>query len=625
VKITPLLDQLKPRKEESLSDWACKNFYLSPEYSSEPGLYSYARRPYQKEVLDELGNPLNEKIIIVSATQMLKTLMLMILEAYKIDQHPGPILHVMDTILNATRYSRERLDPMMRDNRFLSTKVEDVKPKKADTVLMKKFVGGILKLVGANSPSGLIFTSIKDLLLDEVDSYPISASDFGDPVELAIKRTTEFEDRQIILVSSPGDEVVSRIWPEWEATDQRFYFVPCPLCNEMQKLEWGRVDDDFGIRWEKDNPSTAYYLCKHCHKKIFNREKYWMLANAEWRKTFPERLYKPGFHINRLYSPSATTSWDKLVEDFLTARKYSKQGDHERLKVFLNTALAEPWSPKFNTPKEEKLIQRVENYFTPDQKILPGKVCYLTAYIDTQPTWLHCIVKGWGISEQSWLIEQKLFHGNTSQKLVWNELDIYLMTAFEHALKLNLYISAIGVDTGGHNADDVYAFVKDRLIRQLKNGVVQRFYATKGWNSPYKSITDYKGRMNNKGNLPLYFVGTDTAKEVIFNRLAIENAEQDGPGYMHFNHYADAEYFEGLISETLIRDRITKVSKWVPLPGRRQENLDCEVGNLFLVRVTKPNLLKITEDLMQKANKLSEGTLFDQPKLPKKKNWVTDY
>lgn len=621
-----MLDQLKPREEELLSDWACKNFNVSPEYSSEPGLYSYARRPYQKEVLDEIGNPMNEKVIIVSATQMMKTIIMMIAEAWKIDQHPGPMLHVMDTILNATRYSRERLDPMLRDNRFLSKKVEDVKPKKADTVLMKKYVGGILKIVGANSPSGLIFTSIKDLLLDEVDSYPISASDFGDPVELAIKRTTEFEDRQIILASSPSDEVVSRILPEWELTDKRFYFVPCPICDEGQKLEWGRVDDDFGMRWEKDRPETAYYLCIQCHKKIFNREKYWMLTNGLWRKTFPEILFKPGFHINRLYSPSSTTSWDKLVAEFLIARRFSKQGDHERLKVFITTVLANGFSPKFNMPKEEKLLQRVENYFDKNHRTLPGKVCYLTAYVDVQDTWLHCIVKGWSIGEESFLIERKLIHGNPSQKMIWNELDIYLMTAFEHALKLNLYISAIGVDTGGHHADEVYAFVKDRLVRQLKNGVIQKFYATKGWNTPWKPITDLKLRINNKGGIPLYMVGTDTAKEVIFNRLAIENEEKSGYGYLHFNYYADAEYFEGLISETLIRDRITKISKWVTIPNRRNEDLDCEVGNLFLVRVTKPNLVKITEDLMQKANKHKEGTLFDQQKEEKqipRDNWVT--
>jgi hypothetical protein len=48
-----------------------------------------------------------------------------------------------------------------------------------------------------------------------------------------------------------------------------------------------------------------------------------------------------------------------------------------------------------------------------------------------------------------------------------------------------------------------------------------------------------------------------------------------------------------------------------------------------LVRVTKPNLVKITEDLKQKSEKMKEGTLFDQPKEPSAKqsvsNWVNKW
>jgi phage terminase large subunit GpA-like protein len=627
IKITPILDQVKPRAEEKLSDWATKNFYLSSEYASYE-LYNYERRPYQKEVLDEIGDRRNERVTIVSATQMLKTLMLQIATANRIKNNPGAILHVMDTILNATKYSRQRLEPMIHDNQYLNQLIQEVKPKKADTVLMKKFVGGLLTLVGANSSSGLIFTSARDLMLDEVDSYPVTVGEFGDPVELAIRRTTEFEDRQIIMASSPGSEGASRIWPEFEATDQRYFYVPCPHCNEMQNLEFGGVDTDYGLKWKNGDPSTTYYLCSSCHKEIYNREKYWMLANGEWRKTFPERLFRPGFHINRLYSPSSTTSWDKIVEEWITARKFSKQGDHERLKVFINTVLAELWTPKFDLPKEEKLLQRVEEYYTPEKPHLPGGVCFLTAFVDVQDTWLHLIVKGWGIGEENWLIEEKQFQGNPEFKPVWNELDIYLMKAYQHPLGLNLHISVIGVDTGGHHSDQVYAFVKDRLIRKLSSGAVQKFYATKGWNTPWKPITDLKPRVNNKGGIPLYMVGTDTAKEVIFNRLAIENDEKSAPGYMHVNHFATADYFEGLISETIVRDKITKQAKWVKIPNRRNEQLDCEVGNLFVLRLSKANLLSIMEDLMKIADRAKQGTLFEQPKdqpEPRRGNWANSW
>jgi len=595
-----------------------KNFYVSPEYSSETGLISFDRRPYQIEVLDEIGKKENEKIIIISATQMMKTIVMMIAIAHKIQKQPGPILFIMDTILNATKFSRQRLDPMIRDNYYLLERVEEVKPKKTDTVLMKKYIGGILNLVGANSATGLIFSSIKYLFLDEVDSYPFSIGEIGDVVELALRRTTEFEDRQIILSSSPGSEGQTRIWPEFENSDQRYYYVPCPHCNEYQKLEWGGPDKDYGIKWENDDPSTTYYLCIKCHEKIYNRDKYWMNKNGKWHK---ENLLSkiPGFHINRLYSPSSTTTWNKLVEQWLEAIKFSKQGDNERLKVFLNTVLATLWKPTIGLPETESLLQRIENYFTEDN-ILPEQVCYLTAGIDTQDNFLHIIIRSWGIGEESWLIMRKIIPGNPALIYIWNELDLLLQKPFAHPFGLNIYISSACIDTGGHYTDQVYEFVKNKEYR--------RIYGTKGSNVAGKPIAPSKPSFNNKGNIPLYIIGTDTAKEVVFTRLKID---KPGPGYYHFNQYADADYFEQLNSEKKVMKKVGGfyVPVWEEIPNRRHEDLDCEVLNIAALRISKPHLEKIYDDLKKKAEKLKEGTLFDKQNIhqkpPMQKNWVNKW
>ncbi len=617
-----LLKQLQPPEKEKLSEWAKKYFYISPEYSSETGLINFDRRPYQKEPLDEIGNQENEKIIIVSATQMMKTILMMITLANYIKTKPGPILFVMDTKDNAVKFSRQRLDPMIRDNYFLNELIEDVKPKKTDTILMKKFTGGILNLVGANSASGLIFSSIKYLFLDEVDSYPYNLGEMGDVVELALRRTTEFEDRQIILSSSPGSEGQTRIWPEFENSDQRYYYVPCPHCGEYQKLEWGGPDKDYGIKWENDDPNTAYYLCIKCHEKIFNRDKYWMNKQGKWIKENPQSKI-PGFHINRLYSPSTTTTWNKLVEQWLEAVKFSKQGDNERLKVFINTILAQLWKPTIGLPETESLLQRVENYFTEENQILPEQVCYLTAGIDTQDNFLHVIIRGWGIGEESWLIMRKIIPGNPALIYIWNELDLLLQKPFAHPTGLNLYISSACIDTGGHYTEQAYEFVKNKEHR--------RIYGTKGSNIAGKPIAPKKPSFNNKGNIPLYIIGTDTAKEVVFTRLKIDNP---GPGYYHYNQYADQDYFEQLLSEKKVMKKVGGfyVPVWEEIPNRRHEDLDCEVLNLAALRISKPNLEKIYNDLKEKAAKLEEGTLFEKKNVQKqppvkipRTNWVNKW
>jgi phage terminase large subunit GpA-like protein len=70
------------------------------------------------------------------------------------------------------------------------------------------------------------------LFLDEVDAYPPSADDEGEPVALAEARTRTFSwRRKVFLASTPTIKGLSVIEREFEASDQRRYFVPCPHCG----------------------------------------------------------------------------------------------------------------------------------------------------------------------------------------------------------------------------------------------------------------------------------------------------------------------------------------------------------------------------------------------------------
>jgi phage terminase large subunit GpA-like protein len=71
-------------------------------------------------------------------------------------------------------------------------------------MLSKEFPGGILVLTGANSATGLRSMPARYIFLDEVDAYPPSADDEGDPVTLAEARTTTFSHRRkVFMVSTP--------------------------------------------------------------------------------------------------------------------------------------------------------------------------------------------------------------------------------------------------------------------------------------------------------------------------------------------------------------------------------------------------------------------------------------
>ena len=235
-----------------------------------------------------------ETIVLMSSSQIGKTEILNNILGYYISQDPCPVLVMQPTLEMARTWSKDRLNPMLKSSKVLKGKVKEPRAKDSEnTVLHKKFDGGFIAVVGANSASGLASRPVRILLADEIDRFPLSAGAEGDPVSLALKRTTTFWNRKIVMASTPTIDGLSRIQTAWNQSDQRHYWVPCPECNEMQVLEWANV------KWEEDKPETAKYVCVHCGSLLEEKHKITMIRNGEWRAE-GETKKPAGLHINEL-------------------------------------------------------------------------------------------------------------------------------------------------------------------------------------------------------------------------------------------------------------------------------------------------------------------------------------
>ena len=94
-----------------------------------------------------------------------------------------------------------------------------------------------------------------------------------------------------------------------------------------------------------------------------------------------------------------------------------------------------------------------------------------------------------------------------------------------------------------------------------------------------------------KQRVPLIPVGTDTAKEVIFSWLQVD---EPSPGFIHFPSDVDEEYFEQLTSEKRMVTFSKGHKKLVFKKIRdRNEALDTFVYSLAAFHVLQPNLEKI--------------------------------
>lgn len=639
-----------------LSEWADEYRQLSRVSSPEPGQWKTERTPYLREPMDCLAPSSSvEEIVFMFGTQLGKTETGNNWVGFTIHQDPAPMMVVLPTQKVGKKWTKQRFKPMREEMPILRELVRDPRSRDSgNTSEMKEFPGGMLIIAGANSASDLRSTPIAKLYLDEIDNYPQDVDNEGDPVELAVERTANFPRRKILKTSSPTTRGASRIESAYLASDQCRYHVPCPHCAEPQPLVWAqlkwedvrysegeRTDADDGL--EVDVART-WYVCIACGGVIEEYQKTWMLAHGGWVARFPGRRDGKvrGFHLNSLYSPVGWKSWRDCAARFLKAKKLADQGDTTKLKIFVNTVLAETWEEQGDKVQANKLAERAEGFKLREP---PAGVLFVTAAIDVQGNRLEIMMKGWGFFQESWILDYVVIWGDpATESRVWQEADALLLKPVQLANGRELYILATAVDSGGHATQQVYDFCRVRTHR--------RVIAVKGASQPGQPIlgkprdieVNVRGERFKAGT-KLWLVGTDTAKHLIYGRLRLE---APGPGYAHFSKELPLEYFEQLTAERLVTRYVRGRPRmeWVKPGGKRNEALDLDVYNEAAAQLLGLHRMKLADwerrarevnpaqlDLLQAAPAVAEPAPEAPPAAakalvdgaPRKSNWVTGF
>ena len=574
------LAELKPPPELTLSEWADKYRMLSAENSAEPGRWHTDKAPYQREIMDAIGSPHVRKVVIMSAAQIGKTAMLMNMLGYYMHYYPAPVLVMQPTLDMAQTFSKDFLAPMLRDTPVLRELVDTKSRYSGNTILKKNFPGGHVTIIGANSPASLASRPIKVLLADEVDRYPASAGTEGDPLLLAQKRQTTFWDKKTVIVSTPVLKSNSRIATEFAESTQEEWTVPCPKCGHYQPMEWANVIFD-----KNDLSKGVTYRCEKCGKQS---------QEHEWKKMGQRGHFVPanptaetrGFHLNTL--ASTFCGWKEIVEKFLVANELSKLGDHDKLKTWVNTELGEPWEEPGTALEETELINRREIY----EAQVPDGVLILTAGVDVQDDRLEMEVVGWGAGKESWGIRYQKIFGDMLGEQVWRDLDAFLLQPFFRKDGSTMRIEAAFIDSGGHHANEVYKFTKQRWER--------RIWALKGRGG--QDVPFYSNpTKNNREKAPLFVIGVDTGKALLFQRLKVQTK---GPNYCHFPLNEEAgyneEYFKGLTAEKMVvrirKGRSVIVWELVDSAHKRNEPLDCRNYAQAIMEIINPPQLMTNQE-----------------------------
>ncbi len=551
---------LKPRDRLTVSTWADRHRFLSSKQSGERGKWRTDRNPILREIQDCLSvfSPVRE-IVVMKSSQVGVTEATVNWLGYIVDHAPSPTMVLMPTLESRDSWKVQKLNPLLQETGQVRDILGGLKSRDAaNSKEVIDFPGGILFLAGGNSPNSYAQKSVRNMIMDDLDRFPMEIGEEGDPVSLARGRTKSFARSKLLLISTPTLKGASLIEREYEASDQRHYHVSCPACSEYQILRWSN------LKWDV-TANSAWYACEHCGTMIEEHHKPKMLAGGRWIAENPD-IKRRGYHISALYAPIGLgPSWLDLAQEFIVAHK-----DNATLKTFINTHLGEAWEDQTNKLKAHELARRMEPV---ELRAIPPGCLAITCGIDTQDDWLAVTLLGWG-DGHLWILDWHEIQGDTTRPEVWDRLQEYLQTTHTNAYGKEMRIRAAGIDSRGHRSEQVRQFVS-RTSLTLPVYAVQGATTRMGRAIAQSASYPDKNRRGKliRGGYGLWNIGTEYCKDYLYGHLASDGEKSETERLIRFPQGLDDAYFNGLLSETYDPEKKRYVQR-TGAKHKRNEPLD---------------------------------------------------
>jgi len=545
---------IRPTPPMLPSDWADQHRMLPRQSAAEPGQWRTERTPYLREIMDCLADTSTiREVTLRKSTQVGGTEVGINWVGYIIDHIPAPVMYVMPTIDMATKWSKQRLAPIVEIMPVLRNKIAPARSRDSgNTTLLKEFPHGMLIISGANSAASLASLPVRFLILDELDKYPDDLDDQGSAQDQAERRTSSFTRRKILRISSPTVKDHSAIDREFERGDQRFYHVPCPHCGHMQTLEIENLQDD-----------GTFVCATGCGAVIHEHHKTQMLAFGRWAPKQPGREAR-SYHIWAAYAALGLGyTWREIA-----AMRTEARADPEKMVVFTNTVLGESYEGLSQRVEADDLSKRAGKW---NARTIPRGCLALTCGIDVQHNRFALMLCGWGRAERCWILDYVELTGDPTKPEDWAQVDEYLSQSFVNACGISLRITSACIDSGNWT-HDVYRFVRPLQARGIM--------AVKGMSTGGKPVigrasqvdVNWRGKTQRHG-VQLWAVGTDTAKQALIQRLIADADAEPDTQRILFPADLPADCYIQLTAERF--DLVAK--RWVKKKGMRNEALDCLV------------------------------------------------
>lgn len=609
-----------------IAEWAERYRELSPEESPIPGRYSLDHTPVLREILEACSDPAVRKVVVQKSAQLGYTVGVVCnVLGYHAHMRPSVQIVVFPREKSAKDFAAEKFDPMVKATKPLTERISLKSRAAGNSQTRKHYPGGLIKLVGSNSPSDVKSTSARICCIEEPDDAATNVRGQGDSIKLAEERCKAYPDHLILIGGTPTAKNASSIEAEILASDQRKYHVPCPHCDEQHIPSWDRViipeatdqppREIYGhARWE-----SAFYACPNCGAAWTEEERHDAIRRGHFEATAPATA-AVGFLVNELLSIFDGSRIPILARKYLEAKHKADEGDTSELIAFTNSTLGLPFEYRGELPEEDELRARAEPYM--EWAVPEGGLVPLLA-VDVQHDRLAVTCWVVGRREEMWLSFWGELNGQTMIPMegAWLELDQLLDKTVKHATGAALRIEAVAIDSSdGQTSAAVYEYVRQRDKRKCRIFAVKGASDSEGkveiWRPEQTNSVDpsWSGRKSAKYGVHVQIVGTAKAKDSILGwaqeggRVRLTG---DGPYRMHWYETVRPDFYEQLLSEIKIPMRNNpKRRHWKKRTDRRNEALDCTVYALWLAHALRLHLRKPAEWNYLEEN-IRQRNLFD--------------
>lgn len=592
------------------TEWADKHFYLSSESSYQEGKWTTA--PFQVAILNAMGNDLIREVNVLKSARVGYTKMLVANMGYKIQHKKRNVLTWCPTDGDADGMMKRHIETMIRDVPVVKALAPWLGTKHRDNTLDEKRFDNakMLWCLGGTAAKNYREKSPDEVIYDELSKFDADIEGEGAPTILGDKRLEGATFKKSIRGSTPttivpaaeGEETTGEGCQITRAADDSPHLlrfnIKCPHCQTEQHLKWGDPDTPFGIKWllnDLKQVEKAWYACESGHgctfeyhemiaasasgRYICERSGIWTRDGMEWFTSADKPMQAPRsvtFHIWTVYSEFVT--WAEVVSEWIKVKK-----DRGKLKTFINTTLGEAWEEDQGEQLEWQHLQARREVYAE----VPPWVVAIFGGIDTQDDRYEGRFWGFGAGEEAWLIHKFVLQGDPASVELRKKVGIELKKRFVRADGTVMTLERACWDQGGHYSDEV----REESIKHGVNWIIPVFGAST-YGKPIATWPRKKTKVKG-GRIYLVEVGTDNAKELIYNRLTIQ-PDAPGirvPGCLHLPANDD------LCGEDELRQLTAERRKWVIVKhrrvqrwdagGRRNEALDCLVYALAALRISQ--------------------------------------